>query len=134
MQTVDHVRVDKWLWAVRLFKTRSQATAACDAGHAKINGQSVKPARPVRVGDTLTVLCAGVQRTVKVLEILEHRVGAPAVARYMEDLTPPEEFQRAREQRESSPLVFPRGWGRPTKKQRRQMDQFFQKDPAGSDA
>lgn len=121
MNSATAVRVDKWLWAVRLFKTRSQATRACDAGHVKVAGQSVKPARAVRPGEEIAALCAGVRRTVKVLAALEQRVGAARVAEFMEDRTPPEEFRRAREQREAPILKYPKGWGRPTKKQRRAM-------------
>jgi ribosome-associated heat shock protein Hsp15 len=120
----DSVRLDKWLWAVRLFRSRSEATAACTAGHVKIDGHRVKPARDVRVGETFDVLAAGMQRTVKVLALLDQRVGAKRVPEFLEDLTRPEEFERAREARRRNAIVFPQGFGRPTKKQRRQLDQL----------
>lgn len=125
MQPPASVRIDKWLWAVRLFKSRSLATEACNAGHVKINGLHVKPSRDVHVGETIAALAGRVQRTVKVLALLERRVGAKAVPQFMEDLTPPEEYARAREEHEPALLVFPKGWGRPTKKSRRQMEGLF---------
>ena len=125
MPPLQHVRLDKWLWAVRLYKSRSLATRACDAGHVKIGGQSVKPARDVHAGEVITALTGRVHRTVKVLALLDRRVGAKQVSEYLEDLTSPEEYARAREAAE--PLVsFPKGFGRPTKKQRRQIERFLQ--------
>ena len=88
------VRIDKWLWAVRLFKTRSQATAACAAGKVRIADQPVKPARATRVGEVITAKVAGITRTVKVVELLENRVGAKLVPNYLEDLTPPSEYEK----------------------------------------
>lgn len=122
MGSTEHVRMDKWLWAVRLYKSRSLAAQACSAGHVKIEGQHVKPARDVRVGEVLQVTSGILQRTVKVIGLLEQRVGAPHVREFMEDLTPPEEYARARAEREPPVLQFPKGWGRPTKKHRRQID------------
>jgi ribosome-associated heat shock protein Hsp15 len=122
VQTVTSVRIDKWLWAVRLFKSRSLATAACQAGHVKIAGQSVKPSREVRVGEVIAAQTGRVQRSVRVLALLEHRVGAKLVPECLEDLTPPEEYERARREAEPALLQFPKGWGRPTKRQRRQID------------
>lgn len=125
MQPPEHVRLDKWLWAVRLYKSRSLATAACQAGHVKIAGQSVKPSRPVRVGDVITALTGPVQRTVRVLGLLEQRVGAKLVPQFMQDLTPPEEWQRARQARQQALVSYPKGRGRPTKKARRQIDRLL---------
>jgi ribosome-associated heat shock protein Hsp15 len=124
VRTPESVRLDKWLWAVRLFHSRSEATAACAAGHVRIEGNRAKPARDVRIGETLTVLAANVQRTVKVLALLDQRVGANRVPDFLQDLTSPEEFERAREARRQNGIVFPQGFGRPTKKQRRQLDQL----------
>jgi len=124
MQPLSHVRLDKWLWAVRLYKSRSQATQACDAGHVQIGGQSVKPSRDAHPGEVITALTGRVNRTVKVLARLDRRVGAKLVSDYLEDLTSPEEYARAREAAE--PLVrFPKGFGRPTKKQRRQIERLL---------
>jgi ribosome-associated heat shock protein Hsp15 len=124
MLAPSQVRFDKWLWAVRLYKSRSLATRACDAGHVKIGGQSVKPSRSVHAGEVITAFTSGVNRTVRVRALLDHRVGARLVGDYLEDLTAPEEYARARET--AQPLVrFPKGFGRPTKKQRRQIERLL---------
>ena len=119
------VRIDKWLWAVRVFKTRSLAIEACKAGHVKVGGESVKPARDLRVGEVITVRRGPVIRTVKVRGLLERRVGADRVADFLEDLTPPEEYAR---RKEAEAMVMPsreRGKGRPTKRDRRLLRDFF---------
>jgi len=125
MHTSESVRIDKWLWAVRLYKSRSLATDACNAGHVKIGGNSVKPSRAVRAGEEITVFAGRVLRTVKVLTLLDQRVGAKLVSQFLEDLTPPEEYARAREEALQDRIRFPTGFGRPTKKQRRQLERFF---------
>jgi ribosome-associated heat shock protein Hsp15 len=117
---IDAVRVDVWVWAVRLAKTRSQATIACRAGHVRVNGARAKPAQLVRPGDRVEVRSGGWPRMVEVRQLLLKRVGAePAAAAYV-DHTPP------RPPREiSAPVaVRERGSGRPTKKQRRQLDRL----------
>jgi ribosome-associated heat shock protein Hsp15 len=119
------VRMDKWLWSVRLFKSRSLAVAACLAGHVKIGGSIVKPSREVRVGEEITVFAGRVLRTVKVLALLDHRVAAKLVSQFLEDLTPPEAYARAREEALQNRVRFPSGFGRPTKKQRRQLEAFL---------
>lgn len=121
MTSLPSARIDKWLWAVRLCPSRSAAIAACQAGHVKVAGNRVKPAREVRSGDILTVLAGGVQRTVRVTAAIERRIGAALVAGCLEELTPPEEFARARAARAERPSSPP-GAGRPTKKQRRALD------------
>jgi ribosome-associated heat shock protein Hsp15 len=120
MPIPEHVRIDKWLWAVRLYKSRSLATLACTGGHVKIANQSVKPSREVHVGEVICALAGQVPRTIKVLALLEQRVGAKLVSQYLEDQTPPEEYARAREEAARAISHFPKGLGRPTKKQRRQ--------------
>jgi len=112
-------RIDKWLWTIRLFKTRSLAAAACRSGGVSIDGQRVKPARELRVGEIISVPVGGVQRTVKVIGFPPSRVGAKAVPQFMEDLTPEAEFQKAREAARAPQAVWPKGMGRPTKKDRR---------------
>ena len=94
MESSTSVRIDKWLWAVRLFKTRSQATAACAAGKVRIGDQPVKPSRSTRIGEVITAKVGDVTRTVKVVELLEQRVGAKLVPDYLEDLTPPSEYEK----------------------------------------
>ncbi len=133
MPTTERVRLDKWLWAVRLYKTRSQAAKACESGHVKIAGQRVKPARDARVGEVITALVAHAHRTVRVVALLEQRVGAKLVSQFMEDQTPAEEFARAREAAAQARPVSPPGFGRPTKKQRREIERMTHLDPPESD-
>lgn len=116
------VRIDKWLWAVRLYRTRTEAAEACRGGKVKIGGDAIKPAREVRVGEVLTVQTGEITRTVKVIGLLGKRVGAPLVASYLQDLTPPEELAKPMERRLAPVAARPRGLGRPTKRDRRQMD------------
>lgn len=123
MKPLASARMDKWLRAVRLYRTRSAAIEACHAGHVKANGLRVKPARDVRPGDLLTVQTDGVLRTLKVRAAIEQRVGAALVPECFEDLTPPEEIERARLAREVVAAgAAPTSTGRPTKKQRRQWE------------
>ncbi len=121
MQASESVRIDKWLWASRLFRSRSLAAGACNAGHVKIGGQSIKPSRAVRAGEVISVLTGQVRRSVKVLAVLDQRVGAKLVSQFLEDLTPPEEYARAREEALKTSIRFPNGFVRPTRKQQRQM-------------
>ena len=118
-------RLDKWLWMVRIFKTRSLATDACRAGSIEINGQAVKPARDVRVGEVVKVRQGLITRTLRVLDAPGSRLGAKLVAGYYEDQTPPEEFEKAREHRMQHYLAREKGSGRPTKRERRTMDELF---------
>lgn len=118
------VRIDKWLWAVRVYKTRSQATEACRQGRVTIAGQLVKPSRDARINDIISAKTGDITRTVKVLKTLEQRVGAQAAKEFAEDLTPPSEYEKRREP-VLQPLFYrPKGTGRPTKKDRRQMGKF----------
>jgi ribosome-associated heat shock protein Hsp15 len=123
---MNEIRIDKWLWAARVFRTRSQAIEACRAGHVKIDAQSVKPSRSVRIGELISVTSGPMTRTVRVMALLDRRVGPKRVVDYLEDLTPPSEYAKLRAQRsaESAP-AWPPGLGRPTKKQRRVLEQFL---------
>jgi ribosome-associated heat shock protein Hsp15 len=118
------VRVDKWLWAVRIYKTRSLATAACREGRVTIGGQAVKPSRDVRINDLILAKNGDITRTLKVLGMLEQRVGAQAVKEFAEDLTPASEYEKPKEARLQPLFDRPKGMGRPTKKDRRQMGKF----------
>lgn len=118
----DSIRIDKWLWAVRVFKTRVLATDACKAGHVKLDGKSVKPARPVHVGETFTAYTGHLTRTVKVLAPLENRVGAALVGQFMEDLTPEEELKQRPEPNFVPVNLVSRS--KPSKKERRQLERF----------
>ena len=124
---MDSVRIDKWLWAVRLYKTRSQATNACKLGQVTVQGQTAKPSRAISVGETIIFERNALTRTVRVVALLEKRVGAKLVDDFMEDVTPEEEFERARREREErrrNRVVDP-GAGRPTKKKRRRIRSFL---------
>jgi len=117
----DSVRVDSWLWAVRMFKTRSAATTACRAGHIRVNGERVKAAQPVRIGDELRIRISGFDRVLTVRQLLVKRVGAPLAALAYDDRTPPREPQAAL-------AVRDRGAGRPTKRERREIDRLRGRD------
>jgi ribosome-associated heat shock protein Hsp15 len=117
-------RLDKFLWAVRVFKTRALASASCHQGHVTISGQKAKPSRQVRVGDTFIILKDNLTRTFKVLQLLHQRVGAPVTRAFVEDLTPAEEFEKARRPALPPIGLRPKGSGRPTKKERRTLDHW----------
>jgi ribosome-associated heat shock protein Hsp15 len=117
----DSVRIDKWLWAARVFKTRSLASDSCRHGHVTISGQPVKPSRLVRIQDVIVVKKDQMTRTFKVLQLLERRVGAAAAKEFIEDQTPASEWEKPREPY-FHPFARPKGSGRPTKKERRQLD------------
>ena len=121
------VRADKWLWAVRIFKTRGQAATACRLNQVTIQGQPVKPSRAVRADEVLVVEKAPVRRTLRVKEVLEKRVGAKIVETFLEDLTPPEVWEKAREleaQTRQNRVYSGEEGGRPTKRDRRRIDAF----------
>lgn len=127
----DAVRLDKWLWAVRFFKTRTLAAQACHGGHVRVNGLPAKAARDVRSGDLVTVRTAGeITHTVRVRAVLQNRIGAPLVADYLEDLTPPEELERQRAARRQGTIGRPAGSGRPTKRDRRLLDAWLELPPS----
>ena len=121
---METMRVDKWLWTVRLFKTRSQAGEACRGGKVKIDGISVKPSREIKVDDEIEVQQTGIVKRVKVLKINKSRVGAKLVNELMEDLTSPEEYERLEMIRILKSEKRDRGTGRPTKKDRRDISKL----------
>jgi ribosome-associated heat shock protein Hsp15 len=123
--TPEAGRVDQWLWAVRIFRTRSRATDACRAGSVTVNGQAAKASRDVRAGELVVVRLGLIHRTLKVLAVPRSRVGAKLAAAYCEDQTPPAEFERARTQRVQQLLARAKGSGRPTKRDRRLLDRLF---------
>ena len=88
------MRIDKWMWAVRLFKTRSRASLACRMGKVRMNGQTVKPSRMIKEGDILTLARTRFTMTIRIKALPQQRVGAPLVSQYLEDLTPPDEYQK----------------------------------------
>ncbi len=128
----DTARIDKYLWAVRVFKTRTEATDACKGNKVKVDGVAVKPSRPVKVGNTIEVRKGSVQYIYKVKALLENRVGARLVLEYAENLTPQSELDKLRAPVETFFLKRDRGMGRPTKKDRRDMDVLW--EGIGADA
>jgi len=116
------MRLDLWLWAVRVYKTRPLAVEAIKGGHVKLNGQPTKPAREVHPGELITAQAGAIQRTLRVIGNPNARIGAPLVPQFAEDLTPPEEYQKAKESGLSALPIRPKGAGRPTKKERRNLD------------
>ncbi|MFM6976255.1 MAG: RNA-binding S4 domain-containing protein [Sphingobacteriaceae bacterium] len=122
MAEKEKLRIDKYLWAIRAFKTRSIATEACKAGRVKLNGQAIKPAHVVKVGEIYSVQKGADRKVIKVIELLERRVDAKTAVRYYEDLTPPEETKAFKSVFLSPLLQRDRGTGRPTKKDRREID------------
>lgn len=121
---MDSMRIDKWLWTVRLYKTRSQAGEACKGGKIKIDGISVKPSREIKVEDIIDVQQQGILKKVKVLKINKSRVGAKLVSDLMEDLTSPEEYEHLDMLRMLKTEKRDRGAGRPTKKERRDINKL----------
>ena len=116
------VRIDKYLWCIRIFKSRSIATDACDGGKVKIDGSSVKPSRHVKIGEVITIQQGYVKRSFKVIDLLEKRVGAPLVKNYAADITPQEELDKLQTERFISYESKFKGSGRPTKKDRRLIE------------
>jgi ribosome-associated heat shock protein Hsp15 len=125
MNEAEGVRFDKWLWAVRLYKTRALAATACKLGHVTVDGQPVKPARDIRLGETIQAKTGEITRTVKVLQLLGNRVGAARVKEFAEDLTPASEYEKQREIKLAPLFHRPKGSGRPTKKERRELDKLL---------
>ena len=121
---MDGVRIDKYLWAVRLYKTRSLATEACRAGSVKMGDIPLKPSHEVSVGEVYNINIDQMHRSVQVVSLLQNRVGAKLVENYMKDLTPAEEYERIRLARQYAFEIRDRGVGRPTKRERRQIEDF----------
>ncbi len=122
---MEDVRIDKYLWAIRVFKTRTDATDACKGGKIRVNGLDIKPSRCVRVGDVIVARKGPVSYTYKVLKLVDKRQGAKLVPDYAENLTPQEELDKLRAPVETFFLKRDRGAGRPTKKDRRQMEMLW---------
>ena len=123
--SANAARVDRWLWSLRLFKTRSLATDACKAGSVEVGGQPVKPAREVKPGEVVTVRQGLILRTLLVVGLPVSRVGAVRVPEFYEDRTAPEEFEKARLHRVQQLMARERGTGRPTKRDRRALEDLF---------
>ncbi len=117
-------RIDKWLWAARIFKTRTIAADACKNGRVAVNGVNVKPSRMVKVGDTVSVRKPPVTFSFQLLKAIEQRVGAKLLPEVYENVTPQDQYDLLEMNRISGFVNRARGTGRPTKKDRRQMDAF----------
>jgi ribosome-associated heat shock protein Hsp15 len=122
---MEELRIDKYLWAIRVYKTRTDATDACKGGKIRVNGADTKPSKSVKVGDTIVARKGAVTYTYKVLQLIDKRQGAKLVPEYAENLTPPEELAKLRAPVETFFLKRDRGAGRPTKKDRRQMEDLW---------
>ena len=117
-------RIDKWLWAARLYKTRSLAAEACKNSRIQINGAIAKPSRTVKDGDEVSVRKPPVTYTFRVLQAIEKRVGAKLLPQILENITPPEQYEMLEMSRISGFVDRARGTGRPTKKDRRALDEW----------
>jgi ribosome-associated heat shock protein Hsp15 len=119
------LRIDKYVWAVRLTKTRSQASELISKGKIKINEMDVKPSRDIKMGDTINIHKNSAVFSYKVLELLEKRVGPKLVSIYIEDITPIEEVEKFKSYQEAQRVYRDMGTGRPSKKDRRMLDDFL---------
>ncbi|WP_462264702.1 RNA-binding S4 domain-containing protein [Mucilaginibacter sp.] len=122
MAEKEKLRIDKYLWAIRLFKTRSLATEACKAGRVKLEGNNIKPAHEVKVGETYHISKGPDRKIVKVTGLLENRGDYQTAIKFYEDLTPPEQMPGFQSMFHSPVLRRDRGAGRPTKRDRREID------------
>lgn len=123
---MDSVRIDKFLWAVRLYKTRSEATDACNGNKVRVNSAVAKPSKAVKIGDVVEVHKGPAVLSYKVLQLSENRMGAQLVPDYAEDLTPESEREKFHAPRETIVLRRDKGSGRPTKKDRRELDALME--------
>lgn len=121
---MDAIRIDKWLWAVRYFKTRSQAAEACKGGRVKISGQSVKASREVKVDDIIEIQLQNIKHKVKIIKVIKNRVAAKLVPELLKDLTPIEEYEKLDMMKLLNQEKRDRGAGRPTKKDRRTISKL----------
>ena len=121
---MDTPRIDKYLWAVRLYKTRSLATEACRCGHVRMVGQTLKASHEIKEGEVYEISIEQLHKVVQVKKLLDHRVGAALVPDYLVDLTPQEEYERIQMVRQYSFEKRDRGIGRPTKRDRREIEDF----------
>lgn len=124
----EEVRIDKWLWAVRVFKTRTQAVDACKKGRVEMKGVTVKPSRTVKVGDEISVRKPPITYTFKVLALAENRMGAKLVPNFLENITPQEQYDILEMSRISGFVARSKGMGRPTKREGRELKEFIENE------
>jgi ribosome-associated heat shock protein Hsp15 len=122
MSVKEKLRIDKYLWAIRIFKTRTLATDACKAGRVKLDGQNIKPSHEVKLGEIYQVSKGIERKVVKVTRLLENRTDAKIAANFYEDLTPVEQTHAFKSVFNAPILKRDRGAGRPTKRDRREID------------
>lgn len=122
---MEEARIDKWLWAARIFKTRTLAADACKNGRVTIEGVNVKPSRMVKVGETVSVRKPPITYSFRILKTIEQRVGAKLLPDIYENVTAPEQYELLEMTRISGFVDRARGTGRPTKKDRRSLDAFI---------
>ena len=121
---MNEVRIDKWMWATRIFKTRTIAAEACKKGRIMIGGVTIKPSRMIKVGDVIQVRKPPITFSFKVTGLIENRVGAKLVPNYLENVTTPDQYEILEMNRISGFVNRAKGLGRPTKKDRRELEQF----------
>lgn len=121
---MDEVRIDKWLWATRVFKTRSIASEACSKGRVMIKGMTVKSSKMIRVGDVVQIRKPPITYSFEVLALTDKRMGAKLVTNHLKDVTTPDQYEILELNKLSGFVDRARGMGRPTKKDRREMEQF----------
>ena len=126
---MEEVRIDKWMWATRIFKTRTIAADACKKGRVMVGGVTVKPSRMIKRGEVVQVRKLPVTFSFKVLDLTEKRMGAKLVPGFLENVTTPDQYELLEMNRISGFVDRARGMGRPTKKERRELEQFT--DPDG---
>lgn len=124
-------RIDKWLWAARIFKTRTLAAEACKKGRVSIGGSQIKPSRMIKPGDIIEVRKPPITYSFKVIQSIEKRVGAKLIPEVLENVTPPEQYELLEMSKISGFVDRARGTGRPTKKERRDLDDFFSPEYLG---
>ena len=117
-------RIDKWLWATRIFKTRSIATAACKKGRVCVDGVAVKPSRTIKVGDTISVRKPPITYTYSVIGLVQNRVGAKLVPNYLKNITSPDQYELLEMMKINGFIDRQKGLGRPTKKDGREIQKF----------
>ena len=120
----NEVRIDKWMWATRIFKTRTIAAEACKKGRVSVSGTTVKPSRTIKIGDIIQVRKPPVTYSFKVLALTENRMGAKLVPEFLENVTPPEQMEILELSRISGFINRSKGMGRPTKRESRELKKF----------
>jgi ribosome-associated heat shock protein Hsp15 len=121
----SEVRIDKWMWATRIFKTRTIATEACKKGRVSVGGVNVKPSRMIKTGDVIQVRKPPITYSFKVVGLTQNRIGAKLLPDYLENITSPEEYAILEMSKMSGFVDRAKGLGRPTKKERRELDRFI---------